>query len=92
MEAEKKTMEKQVTFSTVSMKISEDYKQPVHVVPDATSTRIRNAAVEGYETMVAGLVNVLLFLASWGPSLLLWGIILFFPARWLWRHRRKDMF
>jgi hypothetical protein len=91
MEAEKKTLEKQVAFSTVNMKINEDYKERVHVVPDSTSTRIRNAGVEGYEMMVAGLVNVLLFFASWGPSLLLWGLILFFPVRWLWRYWRKDL-
>lgn len=89
MEAEKKNMEKQVAFSTVNMKVTEDFKQHVHVVPDSTSTRIRNAAVDGYATMVAGLINVLLFLFSAGPSLLLWGAILFFPARWAWKKWRQ---
>lgn len=89
MEAEKKNMEKQVAFSTVSMTVTEDFKQHVHVVPDSTSTRIRNAAVDGYETMVAGLINVLLFLFSAGPSLLLWGAVLFFPARWGWKKWQK---
>lgn len=89
MEAEKKNMEKQVAFSTVSMTVTEDFKQHVHVVPDSTSTRIRNAAVDGYETMVAGLINMLLFLFSAGPSLLLWGAVLFFPARWGWKKWRK---
>jgi hypothetical protein len=59
------------------------------VVQDSTSRRIRNAAVDGYETLVAGLINVLLFLVSWGPSLLVWGLILFFPARMLWRRWRQ---
>jgi len=89
MEAEKKNMEKQVAFSTVNMKVTEDFKQHVHVVPDSTSTRLRNAAVDGYETMVAGLINVLLFFASAGPSILLWGAILFFPARWTWKKWRQ---
>lgn len=91
MEAEKKELTKQVAFSTLNMKVAEDYKERVHVVPDSTSTRLRNAAVEGYELMVAGLINVLLFLEAWGPSLLLWGAILFFPARWLWRRRRARL-
>lgn len=91
MQAEKKTLEKQVAFSTVNMKVSEDYRQRVHVVPNSTSTRIRNAAVEGYAMMVAGLINVLLFLVSWGPSILVWGLVLFFPARWLWRRRKSDL-
>lgn len=89
MEAEKKNMEKQVAFSTVNMKVTEDFKQHVHVVPDSTSTRLRNAAVDGYETMVAGLINVLLFFASAGPSILLWGAILFFPVRWVWKKWRQ---
>lgn len=91
MEAEKKELAKQVAFSTLSMKVAEDYKERVHVVPDSTATRLRNAAVEGYELMVAGLINLLLFLEAWGPSLLLWGAILFFPARWLWRRRRSRL-
>ena len=89
MQAEKKTLEKQVAFSTVELKVAEDYKQPVHVVPTSTSRRIRDAAVDGYETLVAGLINVLLFFVSWGPSLLVWGLILFFPARMLWKRWRK---
>lgn len=89
MEAEKKNMEKQVAFSTVNMKVTEDFKQHVHVVPDSTSTRLRNAAVDGYETMVAGLINLMLFFASAGPSILLWGAILFFPARWAWKRWRQ---
>lgn len=64
-------------------------KQHVHVVPHSTSTRLSNAAVDGYETMVAGLINILLFLASAGPSILLWGAILFFPARWAWKKWRQ---
>src|SRR5262249_36179844 len=89
MEAEKKSLEKQVAFSTLNMRVTEDYKQQVHVVPETTSRRIRNAAVDGYETMVAGLINVLLFLVSAGPSLLLWGAIFFFPARFAWKKWRS---
>jgi len=85
MEAEKKSMEKQAAFATLNMRVTEDYKQQVHVVPESTSMRIRNAAVDGYETMVAGLISLLLFLFSAGPSLLLWGAIVFFPARLLWK-------
>lgn len=50
------------------MKVSEDYRQSVHVVPNSTSTRIRNAAVAGYDMMVSGLINLLLFLVSWGAK------------------------
>jgi hypothetical protein len=36
-------------------------------------------------------VNVVLFLFSYGPVLLLWGAVLFFPARAIWRRLRKRM-
>ncbi|HEV3039032.1 MAG TPA: DUF4349 domain-containing protein [Candidatus Angelobacter sp.] len=91
MDAEKKNLANQVAFATVSLKMREDYKAHVQMVPPSTSSRIRNAAVEGYETMVAGLIAIALFLASWGPSLLLWSIILFFPVRGLWRRVRRAM-
>jgi len=35
--------------------------------------------------MVEGVVGLVLFLFSYGPSLLLWGGILFFPARFAWK-------
>lgn len=92
MEAERENLAKQIQFSTLNMQVTEEFKERVHVVPDSASTRFRNAAVEGYEVMVAGLINLLLFLISWGPSLLLWGAILFFPARWLWRRRQRGIF
>jgi hypothetical protein len=89
MDAEKKNLANQVAFATLTLKMKEDYKAQVQMVPPSTSSRIRNAAVEGYETMVGGLIGIALFLASWGPSLLLWSIILFFPVRGLWRRVRR---
>ncbi len=60
-------------------------------MPNSTGTQFRNAAVSGYRAMVDGLVGLLLFVISVGPSLLLWAAILFFPARWAWRKLRKQM-
>jgi hypothetical protein len=89
MDAEKKNLANQVAFATLTMKMREDYKAHVQMVPPSTSSRIRNAAVDGYETMVAGLIGIALLLASWGPSLLLWSLILFFPVRSVWRKVRR---
>jgi Domain of unknown function (DUF4349) len=89
MDAEKKNLANQVAFATLTMKIREDYKAHVQMVPPSTSSRVRNAAVDGYETMEAGLINIALFLVSWGPSFLLWFIVLFFPVRSLWRRVRR---
>jgi hypothetical protein len=89
MEAERKTMSNQVSFATLNATISEDYKAQLQVVPPSTSTRLSNAAVEGYKSMVDGIVSLVLFLLEDGPTLLLWGAVLFFPARLLWKRVRR---
>ena len=89
MEAERKNMANQVSYATLRATITEDYQAQLQVVPPSTLTRLGNAAVEGYRGMVDGVVGLALFLLSTGPSLLLWGAILFFPARLVWKKMRQ---
>ncbi len=91
MEAERKNMANQVSFATLNATITEDYKAELQVVPPSTSTRLGNAAVEGYRSMVDGILGFALFMLSNGPTLLLWGVILFFPARLIWRKARRSV-
>jgi anti-sigma factor RsiW len=91
MEAERKNMANQVSFATLNATIAEDYKAQLEVVPPSTATRLGNAAVDGYRSMADGIVSLVLFLLSTGPSLLLWGAILFFPARMLWKKVRRSV-
>jgi len=90
MEAERKNMANQVSYATLNATISEDYKAQLQVVPPSASTRLSNAAVEGYRSMVDGVVSLALFLLSTGPSLLLWGAFLFLPARLVWKKMRRS--
>lgn len=85
MEAERKTMKNQVDFATITITLAEAYKEELKAVPSSTGTQFRNAAVDGYRTLVDGIIAVLLWLLSVGPTLLLWAAILFFPARMVWR-------
>jgi hypothetical protein len=89
MQAEKKELSTRVAFATLSMIINEEYHAKLQAAPPSTGSRFRNAAVEGYNTVVEGLIDVGLFLFSAGPSLLLWAAILFFPARWAWKKVRE---
>jgi len=89
MEAERKNMSNQVSFATLNATITEDYQAQLQVVPPSTSTRLGNAAVEGYRSMVDGVLSLALFLLSNGPSLLLWGAVLFMPARFMWKRVRR---
>jgi hypothetical protein len=90
MEAERKNMSNQVSYATLNATIAEDYKAQLQVVPPSTSTRLSNAAVEGYRSMADGVVSLALFLLSTGPSLLLWGALLFLPARFVWKKVRRS--
>ena len=89
MDAEKKNLTTRVTFATVTVKIAEDYKAELHAAPDSTPTRFRNAAVEGYRSMVDGVFSLVLFLLSYGPSLLIWGGLLFLLVRILRKRLRR---
>jgi hypothetical protein len=89
MQAEKKELSKRVAFATVNMTVKEEYQAKLQATPPSTGSRFRNAAVDGYNSVVEGLISVGLFLLSSGPSLLLWTAILFFPARWAWRKLRS---
>jgi hypothetical protein len=91
MEAERKTMLNQVSYATLTATITEDYQAQLQAVPPSTSTRLGNAAVEGYRNMIEGILSVALFLLSSGPTLLLWGAILFMPSRLVWKKLRRSL-
>jgi anti-sigma factor RsiW len=88
MQAEKKELSKRVAFATLNTTVKEEYFAKLQGTPPSTRSRFRNAAVDGYNTVVEGVIDVGLFLLSAGPSLLLWVAILFFPARWGWKKLR----
>ncbi len=94
MQAEKKELSKRVAFATLNTTVKEEYFAKLQGTPPSTGSRFRNAGVDGYNTVVEGLIDVGLFLLSAGPSLLLWAAILFFPARWGWKkiqsRKRED--
>jgi len=91
MEGERKTMLNQVSYATLTATITEDYQAQLQAVPPSTSTRLGNAAVEGYRNMVDGVLDLALFLLSNGPSLLLWAAVLFMPARFVWKRVSRSL-
>src|SRR5664279_4985328 len=89
MEGERRLLSKQVEYATLNATIAEEYKAPAQALPDSTGTRFRNAAVDGYQSVVNFIIGVALFFISDGPMLLLWIAILFFPARYAWKKLRN---
>jgi hypothetical protein len=90
MEAERKNMSNQVSFATLNVTITEDYRAQLQVVPPSTWTRLGNAAVAGYKSMVDGVVGLALFLLENGPSLILWCAVLIIPVRLVWKRVRRS--
>jgi hypothetical protein len=90
MEAEKKGLANRVDFGTLTVKVNEDYKAQIQVLPSSFLTSFQNAAVEGYRSMIQGLVSVIVVVLSYGPSVLIWAGLLFFPARIAWRKLRRS--
>jgi Domain of unknown function (DUF4349)/Putative zinc-finger len=89
MGAELKNLSTRIAFATVQLQVAEEYKEPLRVDHSSTLGRLRNAAVEGYRSVIHGAIGVLVFLLAYGPSLLIVAAILLFPGRALWRIVRR---
>ncbi len=91
MEAERKALEHRVDFATVDLKLKEEYKAQLEITPPSVGTRLRNSLVTGYRDASESLIGLVLFFAEYGPALLLWALILFWPVRFIWRCMRRAM-
>jgi chromosome segregation ATPase len=91
MEAEQKNLETRVAYGTVQLRVTEEYKATLNLAPPSTLTSLRNAATDGYQTLVGSLLGLVLWLMSSGPVLIFWGLLLFWPARIAWRRLRGAM-
>jgi hypothetical protein len=90
MEAEQKQLRDRIAFASVDLSLTEEYQAQLGGRPAVAVREIRNALVDGYHAAADGLVSVCVFLLSVAPSMLLWGLILFWPARWGWRRWQKS--
>jgi Domain of unknown function (DUF4349) len=90
MQAEQKSLLQRVDFATVTVKIAEDYKDRLQVMPDTTLVRFRNSAIAGYRSMLEGIVTVISFLLSAGPSGLFWSVIVFLIIKFTWKILRRS--
>ena len=85
LEAEQHTLETRVSFSNVVFSLNEEHTP----VAESLAAQLRNAAVGGLSDAAHTLSAMLVFVAEYGPSLLLWGVILILPARFLWRRKKQ---
>jgi type IV pilus assembly protein PilA len=91
MEAEQQTLEHRVNFATIDLKLAEEYKAQLSSPAQSVGMQLRNATVNGFRNASETLLGILLFLAESGPTLLLWLLILLFPARLIWRRYKRQL-
>jgi hypothetical protein len=90
MEAQKKALVNRVDFATLNLALRE--VSQAEISPHSTLDRFRNAAAEGYASLLAGVVGAAVFLLSHGPNLLFWGGISFLVLRFAWKKWRRVKF
>jgi hypothetical protein len=88
MDSEERSMQQQVNYASIELKLREEYKPALNLGPPSAVTRMRNALVEGYHAVVENALGLVVLLLQGGPSILFWLLLLFFPARWTWRKLR----
>jgi hypothetical protein len=86
MEAEQKSLEHRVDFAAIELSLAEEYKAQIGSPSPSISTRVHNALVAGYRSAIEGVVSLILFFAEYGPSGLIWLVVLA-PLAWF-LHRR----
>ena len=81
MEAEQKALATRVAYATVNLTVTEGH------AASATSTlsRLRTAASDGVHSLSIAIVAVALFLLAWGPSIVVFGGLLYL----IWRGVRR---
>jgi hypothetical protein len=85
MEAQRQNLLRRVELATVSVTLSEEFKAQMQRAPFAAAARLRNAFIDGYRNFVDSALGLTVFLASYGPALLFWGVL-----GWLmWRGGRR---
>lgn len=89
MEADQRALQSRIDFATITLSVTEEYKASLNAAPSSTGTRLHNAFVTGYHSVVENVIGLVAWLLESGPTLLLWAALLFFPIRWAWRRVRR---
>ena len=91
MEADQRALQSRIDFATITLSVTEEYKASLNGAPSSTGTRLHNAFVTGYHSVVENVIGLVSWLLESGPTLLLWAALLFFPVRWAWRRMRRAL-
>jgi len=89
MEAEQKTLEHRVDFATIELKMHTDLPLSQSAPFSFFGMRMGKALSAGYQNAAGSLMGLLLFLAEYGPAILIWVVLLGLPGFFVWRRYRR---
>jgi len=81
LEAERQSSEHRVIFANVQFSLREEIPAPA----ESLGAQFHSAASAGFKEAAVSVSALLLFFIGRGPVALLWMMILFLPARYVWR-------
>ena len=84
LEAQRNSWQNRAIFANVLFSLREEIPVPV----ETFGMQFRKAALAGLSDAVTSLSGIVLFIVSYGPAILVWALLLFFPGRWMWRRWR----
>ncbi|HXW54930.1 MAG TPA: DUF4349 domain-containing protein [Candidatus Cybelea sp.] len=92
LDGQRATMEREVRYATVFLRLDEEYRQQLNPRAFTTGTRIRNAVVAGFQNLEDSLLAVSLFLFSYGLPALVWLALAGTLSWFFWRrlHRARE--
>ena len=87
LEAQRNSWQSRAIFANVLFSLSEEIPPPV----ETFGMQFRKAALAGLSDALTSLSGIVLFVLSYGPAILVWSVLLFFPGRWVWRRWRPTL-
>jgi hypothetical protein len=88
IEAERSASSSRVSFANVFFSMREERTSAAETM----GAKLRSAATGGLNDALDSLSSILLFMAGHGPLLVLWAVLIYFPARYFWRRRSQWAF
>ena len=85
IEAERSASRSSVSFANVFFSLREERTSTAETM----GAKLRTAAIGGFNDALDSLSSILLFMAGHGPLLVLWALLIYFPARYFWRRRSQ---
>jgi uncharacterized small protein (DUF1192 family) len=88
IEAERTATTSRVSFANVFLSLREERTSTAETM----GAKLRSTAIGGLNDAFDSLSSILLFVAGHGPLLVLWALLIYFPARYFWRRRSRWAF